>query len=223
MNQNELNDAFYAAREGDNDAFQKLFDAFWDMAYYSCLKYLHHEHDAEDAVQEIFIILHRRIKKMKGPEFLAKGIQYYTLEVCSGYKNRKKISPELITSLEELQDYSYVQKEEFLPEVVLERKELKEQILKLVNNLPHKQREVLFNYYFNDFSAKEIAKLLNININAVGFNLHKARQKLTALVNEKTGPQKNLKLAATPVMTQLFQEEMLQVTTPEIKQHSEVL
>ena len=82
MNQKELNDIFYAAQDGDNDSFKKLFNAFWDMAYYSCLKHLRNEHDAEDAVQEVFIILHRRIKKVKGFANRIRSADICLLGIC---------------------------------------------------------------------------------------------------------------------------------------------
>ena len=219
MTQQEVNTAFYAAQVGDNDAFTKLFEAYWDMAYYNCLKRLRNEQDAEDAVQEVFLILYRRISKLKGPEYLAKGIQYYALEVCSGYYNKnKRIPADMITSIEELTEEPPAPKEEFLPEIVLEREELKAEILELVNNLPKRQREVIFNYYFNDFSAKEIATLLKISVNAVGFNLHKARKKLTELVESRIDSKEILMSGAIPVLTKLFQEEMAQVAAPGIGQ-----
>jgi RNA polymerase sigma-70 factor (ECF subfamily) len=185
MDRNELNAAFYEAQGGDSKAFAKIFDAFWSMAYYNCYKRLPGKQDAEDAVQEVFIILFRRIANLKGPEYLAKGIQYYSLEVCSSYaKSRKYNQPDKMVPLEEIFNNVSTQKEECIPEAVLERGELKAQIRELVDKLPKRQREVLINYYFNDFSAKEISKILKISVNAVGFNLYKARQKLSVIAGE---------------------------------------
>ncbi|MCL2166370.1 MAG: sigma-70 family RNA polymerase sigma factor [Clostridiales bacterium] len=219
MDQQELNTAFYAAQAGDGDAFAKLFDAFWNMAYYNCVRHLRNQQDAEDAVQEVFLILHRRIGNLKGPEYLAKGIQYYTMEVCSGYyKNKKRIPSELLSSLDDMLETPPTEKEEFLPESVLENKELKEQILDLVNHLPPKQKSVLFHYYFNDFSAAEIAKLMGISVSAVGFNLHKARKKLSMLVKEKSDIGQPLLPALAPVLTKVFFENMQFNATPVAKQ-----
>ncbi|MCL2046382.1 MAG: sigma-70 family RNA polymerase sigma factor [Oscillospiraceae bacterium] len=218
MNQQEVNNAFYAAQSGDNDAFTKIFDAYWDMAYYNCLKRLRNTQDAEDAVQEVFIILYRRIARMKGPEYLAKGIQYYALEVCSGYYNKSKQVPsDMITPLDELHNEPPAYKEEFLPQSVLERKELKEEILELVNNLPNRQREVLFNYYFNDFTTAEIAKMLNISVNAVGNCLFKARKKLSELVEKRTDSKELLLSTAVPILTLLFREEMGRLSLPIVR------
>ena len=186
MSQEEKNRTFYAAQKGDSDAFAALFDAYWDMAYRNCLKRLNNRQDAEDATQEVFIILHRRISAIKGPEYLAKAIQYYSMEVCSGYaRKRKRIPADQITSYEELSERLAVQNEEFLPTAVLEHKERKEELLQLAYSLPKKQRAVLINYYFNDFSGEEISKMLGISLSSVGFNLHKARKKMAALASEQ--------------------------------------
>ena len=219
LNQEEHNKVFYAAQNGNSDAFATLFDAYWDMAYYNCLKRLNNKQDAEDAAQEVFIILHRRIASMKGPEYLAKAIQFYTMEVCGGYvRKRKRIQFDQIISYEELGDRVAVQKDEFLPTAVLEHKELKAQILELIDNLPQKQRAVLLNYYFNDFSGKEISKMLGISLSAVGFNLHKARKKLAVLASEQMEIGRSAMTAAVPVLTQILREDMAQVATGGFKE-----
>ena len=219
MNQVEHNAMFYAAQNGDGDSFAKLFDAYWDMAYFNCLKRLNNRQDAEDAAQEVFIILHRRLAAIKGPEYLAKAIQFYTMEVCGGYvRKRKRIQSDQFVSYEELSERVAEEKEEFLPTAVLENKELKEEILQLVDNLPKKQRAVLFNYYFNDFSGKEISKMLGISQSAVGFNLHKARKKLAALASEHMDIEKPALMAGVPVLSHILREDMASVVTNGLKE-----
>jgi len=201
MTYDEQNTVFYAAQSGDSDAFATLFDSYWDMAYKNCFKRLNNRQDAEDATQEVFIILHRRIPAIKGPEYLAKAIQFYTMEVCSRYaRKRKRIPIDQITSYEELSDRLAVQNEEFMPTAVLEQKELKAEILELAGSLPKKQKAVLINYYFNDFSGEEISKMLGISISAVGFNLHKARKKLARLANEQMEIEKSTMAAFTRIL-----------------------
>ena len=206
MTKEEQNIAFYTAQNGDGDAFAALFDAYWDMAYRNCYKRLNNKQDAEDATQEVFIILHRRISAMKGPEYLAKAIQFYAMEVCSRYsRKRKRIPADQFTSFEELSDRLAVQNEEFIPAAILEHKEMKAQILELAGNLPKKQRAVLINYYFNDFSGEEIAKMLGISLSAVGFNLHKARKRLAILASEQLeSEQLESEKSATPAISQLL-------------------
>ena len=220
MDQQELNTAFYEAQEGDSTAFAKIFNAFWHMAYYNCFKLLRNERDAESAVQEVFFILHKRIADLKSPAHLANGVKSYVLEVCSGfYKKRKRISADMLLSLDDLNESTPALKEEFLPAYVLGSEELKAKILEQVNNLPKKQHDILFNYYFNDFSAEEISKVSGISINSVGLNLDKARKKLSTLVKGQVDSGRAASPAsAPPVLTQIFTEEMNKIATFSVKE-----
>ena len=64
--------------------------------------------------------------------------------------------------------------------IAQEHKELISRIKKAVSNLPQKQRTIIELHDFQEFSHKEIAEMLEIEINAVRTNLSRARAKIQA-------------------------------------------
>lgn len=69
-------------------------------------------------------------------------------------------------------------KERDTPYVVTERSELMERIQSLIKDLPQRQREVMQLRDIEEYSYKEIAEYLDIDINLVKTNLFRARRKI---------------------------------------------
>jgi len=76
----------------------------------------------------------------------------------------------------ELQSYAFDQSE--IEEEVVDNSDLKKQLIKAINELPEQQQTVLKLFYVEDYSLKEIGKLLNISIGTAKSRLFYAREKL---------------------------------------------
>lgn len=69
-------------------------------------------------------------------------------------------------------------KERDTPEVVTERSELMNRIQELIQQLPDRQREVMHLRDIEGYAYKEIAEMLQVDINLVKTNLFRARRKI---------------------------------------------
>lgn len=62
------------------------------------------------------------------------------------------------------------------------QKEEWRQLITTVSKLPYRHRQMLILCYFEELSAEEIAEVLGISTGAVYTRLHRAREKLKALL-----------------------------------------
>lgn len=214
MNYERMDELVYSAQSGDDEAFAKIFEDYWNTTYYYCFRHLRNKEDAEDATQEVFMILYRRIKSVKHPKMLSRHIKWLIAEVCQNYKNKTTINFEEILLLEEFQDKIIEDNEEFIPHEMLERKEFSDEMINLIGDLPKKQQEVIMLYYFNEFSCEEIAELTGSNSSTIRTRLQNARNKLKTKIEKSVKNENSEMLSATPVLTQLFHDDMKRVVDP---------
>lgn len=65
-------------------------------------------------------------------------------------------------------------------------KEEREHSMNILNTLPIKYREVLWLYYFAEFSTEEIAQILEISVNTVKTRLARGRQRAKLIIEEES-------------------------------------
>ncbi|MDR2711881.1 MAG: sigma-70 family RNA polymerase sigma factor [Clostridiales bacterium] len=216
----QINKVFYEAKEGNKDAFAKLFDFYWKRAYYICFAKLGNRPDAEDAAQEVFLLLMKRINSIADPRFLSRHIQWLALEICGNHgKKGKGIHPSNIVPIDSLHEEPYVKEEEFLPEAFLEREDLKAQVLATIRELPEKQREVLLYYYYSGLSTELIGKHMKIQSSTVRTHLQLARATLKKKFQAKISKREMEMVGAVPVLSRILESDMNRICVPDIQSH----
>ena len=88
----ELSDeqlAAAAAREGsDGPAFVALVERFRQRVWQICFRLMSNEHDANDAAQEVFLVVNRRHQEFEGRSTLATWIRQICVRVA--FAQRRK-------------------------------------------------------------------------------------------------------------------------------------
>ena len=215
----DLTGALQAAKAGDEQAFRKLFDVFWDMVCYHCKKYLGNTHDAEDAAQEVFLVLYRRINGIEHPKYLKHRIMRIVTEVCGNHgRGRKSDMLDNSFLLDSVDDGQLAVEDEFLPEAIFENKDTFERLLNLVQELPQKQRQVIVLRYYDELSLKEIAAVTGAKEKAVDGRLRIARDTLrTKLRAGQKG--EGMMFGYIPVLTRILRADFERTRfAPEVKQ-----
>lgn len=145
--------------------FNNAARQYQDMVYRIALNALGSPQDAEDAVQEVFLRLYTAEKPFDGPEHLRHWLIRVTVNVCRDILRspwRKRRAP----------------LEERLPaEPDFDREEQAE-LYREVMALPEKYRTVLYLFYYEELSVREIGAALGLGQSAVTTRLHRARAKL---------------------------------------------
>ncbi len=146
---------------GDEEAFNLLYDKYYRMVYFVAYKTMHNEADAQDIVQEVFIQIHNSIHTVYNPQYLQLWINRITVNKCNMlYRKRKELL------FEESDKDPLLQYEEtdidFLPQKHFRFNNDKEIINYFIDQLPAAQRLMITLMYFEQYSIDEIAMICDI-------------------------------------------------------------
>ncbi len=146
---------------------KELFEEHKDMVYRLALSYTGNPYDAQDVCQEVFLRLIRWIDRIKTGSERAWLIKV-TVNCCKNlhFSNTKHNTRQIEES-----DAVTQMQETSLTETIMA--------------LPNEYRIVVYLFYYEEYSTKEIAKLLRISQSSVTTRLHRARQQLRHLLKEE--------------------------------------
>jgi RNA polymerase sigma-70 factor (ECF subfamily) len=148
----------------DKDFFQMNANRYKDTIYRIALNYFRNTYDADDILQEVLLTFYTSKKQFETEEYLRNWLIRITINKCKnilrGAWLKKRVSLEALTD-----SIAFEQKEE-------------SDLFEMVMLLPKQSRIVIYLYYYEDFSVKEISGILNIKETAVTSRLSRARQKL---------------------------------------------
>ena len=139
----------------------------------------------EDIEQEVYIKTWQNFSHYQEQGKLSQWIGTITANVCRDYFKSKQ------TKQQQIQDHD----EEIIeniatnidPEILLNTKIRQKIILKAVNSLPKKMREVIILCEYEDFSIKQVAQKLRISEGTVKSRLFNARRILAEVLKPLQG------------------------------------
>ncbi|MDD6194753.1 MAG: RNA polymerase sigma factor [Lachnospiraceae bacterium] len=144
--------------------YKRLTSLYIDMVYRVALNGCKNKYDADDIVQETFLKLLRCRKQFESDEHARNWLIRVAINECNSMWNsswRKKVI--LTDEQEDKPVFSTPEQSE---------------LYELVMQMSPKYRQVIYLYYFEGFSAREVASILKISETAVQTRLQRARNKL---------------------------------------------
>jgi len=132
------------------------------------------EEDAKDLVQETCYRALKNIHLLDENSNVRAWLFTIMRNIWINQKKRNQISPiQLDEAIENAGDDWNINAEELLI-----NNEMRQMLMKALNNLPEVYKEILILRYFEDFSYSEIAKILGCPLGTVMSRLNRAREKL---------------------------------------------
>jgi RNA polymerase sigma-70 factor (ECF subfamily) len=181
----EINKNIAKAIKGDQVAFTKLLDFFWNEVYGFMLKRTENETDAEDITIETFSKAFDKINTYN-PEFqfntwliaIAKNVHIDML--------RKKKSSHFIeiTDNENQQAYNVADSSPTAEDELIIEQNLSQLLLYIKELKPHYQ-EVIQLRYFQEMSYQDIAEQLDEPLSNVKIKLLRAKKLLAEIIQKK--------------------------------------
>lgn len=176
-------------REGDGSAFETLVRTYADRMYATALRMLSNEQDAQDAVQDAFLSVHRFLGGFEGASSLGTWTHRILINCClmklRARKRRRERSIEDL--LPRFREDGHQEKPAIpwnLPvEDAIQRKDTRELVRKCIDRLPMAYRTVILLRDIEGLRTDEVATLLETTPNAVKIRLHRARQALRELLD----------------------------------------
>ncbi len=172
-----------AAQNGDGDALNELFNAFYNDVYYFALKTVKDDDLACDITQETFVEIINTIGDLHEPAAFVKWMKQITYHQCTRYFKKKKDI--LVDEDEEgntVFDTLKEEKAEFIPDEALDQQDFRDTILAMLDELSEEQRSATMLYYYDEMSVKQIAEIQNVSEGTVKSRLNYARKSIKSSV-----------------------------------------
>jgi RNA polymerase sigma-70 factor (ECF subfamily) len=168
-----------AARRGDERAIRKLIDTYSPRLYNVALRILRNSQDAEDALQETFIMALNKLDQFDGRSAFLTWI--YRIAVNSSLMAlRKRRSRSKKEESIEVPGFEEIKSRQLIdwnadPLRRVMTNEMREVMDKAIDRLPPNYRTVFVLRDLEEFSTEEAAKILGISVANVKVRLMRAR------------------------------------------------
>lgn len=170
---------------GDKKAQAKVFRAHQERVLNFILQRVKDLEDAEEVLQETFISVFEALPFYSVKSSLLTWICGIAKHEIADFYRKKKIKTIVFSIFPSLEDFVG---QALSPEGILEKKELKEKIIKVLNLLAEGYSRVLRLKYIEGFSVREIARRLGETEKAIESRLTRARKafvKLYVAIDQK--------------------------------------
>ena len=166
-------------QKGDFEAFEMIYNFYFDVLFLFSRKYLRSETEAEEMVQSVFLKIWDK-RKMINPDLSFKA--YIFKIILNDIYNhiRKKRCEKLAYDI-------YLESSSILCDSTQELifcGDLKEKLDRLIGNLPPKRREIFILSRKRGLSNSEISDELNLSVRTVENQLHRALEYLKEKLKE---------------------------------------
>ena len=161
---------------------------FADKLFRVCLKYSKNQQDAQDTLQDSFIMIFKDISKFKNKGSFEGWLKRVTVNVAL-----QKFRNQSILQFDSIENFQIPEEDVF---VNIDEKNINlDYLLSLIKELPPKY-QIVFNLYVLDgYSHQEISELLKISIGTSKSNLYRARKILKKKINDESEINKLCRLA----------------------------
>lgn len=169
------------ACKGDVAAQRELYELFSNGMYSICIRMVENREDAEDILQDSFVIAYKNLDKIRDKLLFAGWLKKIVINQC--IRHNKKDVRWCTIEADLIPETEYVEND-WLPDMRLD------QIYDEIKKLPYGCRQVFSLYVIEDYSHKEIAELLSISESTSKSQYQRARtllKKNITQILEKNG------------------------------------
>ena len=204
VNKAEVAQYVVQMQNGDGQAFEKLYYATNQSGYFTALKILKNEDEAQDVLQDSYVTVLEKIGSIQNPESFVGWFHQIVANKAKNILAKKK--PALFASDEEAQEYTaFIADEDEIwqPEKNVDEEDVRRQVMQIIDGLTDEKRTCVLLYYYNEMSVADIAQTVGASENTVKARLFQARKDIRKEV-EKLG-KKNISLrGASPISLVLW-------------------
>ena len=168
-----------ACKAGDRNAQFRIYKLYYKAMYNTSLRIVNDTMEAEDIMQEAFLLAFQRIHTYTGQGSFGSWLKRIIINKSLDALRKRKIQSVSIEDEKlEFPDITEENKEE---ELQLQVSEVKEAI----SELPEEYRLIITLFLLEQYSHEEISEMLNISNNLSRTRLLRAKQKVLKILKEK--------------------------------------
>ncbi len=158
-----------------SEAFRYIYESLSPKLYFVCIRYLKDKDDAQDVLQESFVIIFERINSYKGNGSFEGWARKITVNQCINSLKRRRIDMELSDDNIPVEE----PEQSNLPET---EQNLRTKLKAAIMELPDGFRTIINMYVLEGFTHKEIAEVLNIKESTSRSQLNRAKTALKKIM-----------------------------------------
>jgi RNA polymerase sigma factor (sigma-70 family) len=171
-------------KSGDKEAFAILYNLHIDKLYRYGTKLCKDEEMVKDSLQELFLELFLKRDKMSIPP---QHLKYWLIlalkrNLIKKLQMSRKFSHKFKKSVDFVPEYSI----EFHMIAKEEDAEVNHKLVKVLNQLPSRQKEAIYLRFNESLEYSEIAGILDINVESVRKYVHRALKTVRELIDNKS-------------------------------------
>ena len=152
-----------------NENFPRLVQLYKDMIFRLAYSYTKNHFDADDVTQNVLLQLYKTDKAFKSEAHLKNWLMRVTVNHC------KNLFRAPWRKHENLDDYA---------NTLIFAEEASKDLFRIVMGLDQKYRVTLLLHYYEGYSIKEIAHIMDVSENTVSTRLARGRKILKELITE---------------------------------------
>ena len=163
-------------KEGDDQAFYKLYDQYSDALYGFGMQFSKDPDFVKDCIHDLFLDLHKYREQLKATD----SIQFYLFRALRRIIHKQKVKIGLL-NLDQKHEQTMHSHAPACEEVLIqsEIRQQNEQVLQhAISQLTKVQQRALFLKFEQDLTYPEIATLLNISVESARTNMYRALKAL---------------------------------------------
>lgn len=206
------------AINGDSEAFSKLYEVSKRQVYFTCLRFLKNEQDAQDIMQEVYITVIKKLPELTDKKRFQAWVNRVAVNKCKNFLKSKRT-----VSLDEMQDdenYPEIPDDNLLPEEYVLNAAKRQIVLDIMEKaLSDIQYQTVIMFYFDNMSVAEIAEITESPVGTVTYRLNAARAKIKKGVlnyEEKNKDKLHTIVPIIPFLTMLLNAEADSVKVPDL-------
>ena len=150
--------------------FEESYHRHIAMVYRVCMSYLKNRDDAEDAAADVFLRLWRSSKSFPTEEYEKAWLLRVTVNRCLDHLKKRD------NLYESIDDHVLIQGGDPFPE---------DETLAAIMELPERYKAVIYMYYYEGYTSKEIAAILRKPPSTIRSHLQEARQYLKGVLTDE--------------------------------------
>ncbi|HJL14886.1 MAG TPA: sigma-70 family RNA polymerase sigma factor [Sandaracinaceae bacterium LLY-WYZ-13_1] len=165
---------------GGTEAFEAIYDEHADFLYATLRRLGLDPTQAEDALQDVFVVVHRKLPTFEGRGTLRSWLYGVTLRVARRHHRRRGLRRRFFELFGRAEAMESVPDARPDPEAALETADGIRRLDRLLDELRPERREILVLVEVSGFSVPEAAECLGLKLNTAYSRLRLARRDLAA-------------------------------------------
>jgi RNA polymerase sigma factor (sigma-70 family) len=167
-------------KKGDKKALNIIFETYYESLYNYGIKICTDKNLIRDSIQDFFLKLWIKRENLRDLDFL-KSYLFFSFR-RNLYYNLTSFNKLRFNDDSKEADFGIEFSHEDFLVLRQETIDQKERVINALNQLPERQREIIYLRYFEDFKVDHIAEVLQINEQSVRNRLHAAISKLREIL-----------------------------------------